>query len=139
MATELNPSPASTGKNQVQRAEERSPESDARPALLADRSFWGMTATQFLGAFNDNLYKQLMLLLAIRVQGNGKADDNQGIAMIVFCIPFLLFSGIAGFLSERISKRTIVVAAKAAEIGITLLGLAAFLSGSWRHCSRCCS
>jgi acyl-[acyl-carrier-protein]-phospholipid O-acyltransferase/long-chain-fatty-acid--[acyl-carrier-protein] ligase len=111
---------------------------DARPPLLRDRAFWGMTSAQFLGAFNDNLYKQLMLLLAIRVlPGNpggaqlAKADDVQGLAMAVFCVPFLLFSGFAGFLSERISKRTIVVGAKVAEIGITLLGMGAFLSGAW--------
>src|SRR3954452_8286149 len=34
------------------------------PALYHDKSFWGMAATQFLGAFNDNLFKQLILLLA---------------------------------------------------------------------------
>lgn len=33
--------------------------------LFQDRSFWGLTATQFLGAFNDNLFKQLVLLLAV--------------------------------------------------------------------------
>jgi acyl-[acyl-carrier-protein]-phospholipid O-acyltransferase/long-chain-fatty-acid--[acyl-carrier-protein] ligase len=38
---------------------------DDRPSLYADRSFWGMTITQFLGAFNDNLFKQLVLLLSI--------------------------------------------------------------------------
>lgn len=38
-----------------------------KSTLLTDRSFLGMTCTQFLGAFNDNLYKQLMLLLAIPV------------------------------------------------------------------------
>jgi acyl-[acyl-carrier-protein]-phospholipid O-acyltransferase/long-chain-fatty-acid--[acyl-carrier-protein] ligase len=34
------------------------------PPLNRDSSFWGMAATQFLGAFNDNLFKQLVLLLA---------------------------------------------------------------------------
>ena len=34
------------------------------PPLSRDASFWGMAATQFLGAFNDNLFKQLILLLA---------------------------------------------------------------------------
>ena len=29
-------------------------------SLWRDRAFWGVTLTQFLGAFNDNLYKQLM-------------------------------------------------------------------------------
>jgi hypothetical protein len=62
--------------------------------LTRDRSFFGITATQFLGAFNDNFYKQLMLLLAIPVVPG--ALDQQQVATIVFALPFVLFSGIAG-------------------------------------------
>src|SRR5437588_3629762 len=109
--------------------------------LFRDRSFWGMTATQFLGAFNDNLFKQLVLLLAVGtgttlvVSGVASPADRdaaragpdlQSLAMFCFALPFLLFSGIAGYLSERYSKRTIIVACKIAEIGIVLLGLTAF-------------
>ena len=88
-----------------------------------------MTATQFLGAFNDNLFKQLMLLLAIPVGAAAATKaDEQGFATMVFSLPFILFSGYAGFLSDRFSKRTVIVLAKVAEIGIMLLGVAAFLS-----------
>jgi acyl-[acyl-carrier-protein]-phospholipid O-acyltransferase/long-chain-fatty-acid--[acyl-carrier-protein] ligase len=101
-----------------------------RPPLLEDASFWGMTATQFLGAFNDNLIKQLALLIAAPAAvGMGvaaKEADEQPLAMALFSIPFLLFSSYAGFLSERNSKRTIIVLCKVAEIGIVLLGMAAF-------------
>lgn len=104
----------------------------SRPPLFSDKSFWGMTSTQFLGAFNDNLFKQLALLLAVRgaVQGVGGKDgaqDIQGLAMIFFSAPFLFFSGYAGFISERNSKRAVIVACKFAEIAIVLLGMAAFL------------
>jgi MFS family permease len=108
--------------------------------LFQDRSFWGMTATQFLGAFNDNLYKQLVLLLAVgavavpaaAAEGVRTAGpDLQSLAMFLFAMPFLLFSGFAGFLSERLSKRTVVVACKVAEIGIVLLGMLAF--ASWNY------
>src|SRR5438045_1164178 len=103
----------------------------AQSPLAADRSFWGMTATQFLGAFNDNLFKQLVLLLAVgtatTVVVSGVASpaereaarsgpDLQSLAMFCFALPFLLFSGIAGYLSERFSKRTVIVACKVAEI-----------------------
>ena len=109
--------------------------------LFQDASFWGMTATQFLGAFNDNLFKQLVLLLAVggtaaaaaaevaAAAGTAPAregPDIQSLAMFLFATPFLLFSGFAGYLSERYSKRTVVVACKVAEIGIVLLGMAAF-------------
>ena len=61
--------------------------------LMRDRSFYGITVTQFLGAFNDNFYKQLMLLLALPVAPG--ALDQQQIVTIVFALPFVLFSGIA--------------------------------------------
>lgn len=86
-----------------------------------------MTATQFLGAFNDNLFKQLMLLLAIPVGAAAALEqDRQAVATIVFALPFILFSGYAGFLSDRYSKRRVIVLSKAAEIVVMLLGLFAF-------------
>ncbi len=50
--------------------------------LMRDRSFYGITITQFLGAFNDNLFKQLMLLLAIPALPG--MPDQQQIATIIF-------------------------------------------------------
>lgn len=105
---------------------------DAQPELFLDRSFWGLMVTQFLGAFNDNLYKQLMLLLALPAAisagaGEAAADDVQGWATLVFATPFVLFSGFAGFLSDRFKKTPIIVFMKYAEIGIMALGLLAFL------------
>ncbi|MEO8499175.1 MAG: MFS transporter [Planctomycetota bacterium] len=100
-------------------------QADATP-LLANRSFLGMTATQFLGAFNDNLFKQLMLLLAIPVATSSFQQDRQAVATIVFALPFILFSGYAGYLSDRYSKRRVIVLSKVAEIVVMLLGLIAF-------------
>ena len=98
------------------------------PPLLRDRSFLGMMVTQFLGAFNDNLFKQLMLLLAIPVGAAAAVErDRQAIATIIFALPFILFSGYAGFLSDRFSKRRIIVLSKVAEIFVMALGLLAFL------------
>lgn len=102
------------------------------PPLSRDTSYWGMAATQFLGAFNDNLFKQLMLLLATPVAVFGAAaaaqqrPDRQSEAMIVFCSGFLFCSGIAGYLSDRNSKRTIIVLSKVAEIGVMLAGMIGF-------------
>ncbi len=99
--------------------------SPALPSLYADRSFWGMAVTQFLGAFNDNLFKQLILLLSITAaaNGNGEAlEDQQWLAMLVFAAPFLMFTGIAGYFSDKRGKRGIVVACKIAEIVVMFLG-----------------
>ncbi len=55
------------------------------------------------------------------------ALDQQQVATIAYALPFVLFSGLAGFLSDRYSKRMVIVVAKAAEIGIALLGMFGFL------------
>jgi MFS family permease len=103
---------------------------DRLPPLNRDTSFWGMAATQFLGAFNDNLFKQLVLLLATPTAAQlaaGTATDKQATAQIIFATAFLIFSGVAGYLSDRYRKRTVVVTAKVAEIVIMLLGFLGFL------------
>ncbi|MDZ4849327.1 MAG: MFS transporter [Pirellulaceae bacterium] len=108
---------------------------DNRPELLADRSFWGIATTQFLGAFNDNLFKQLILLLSvpavvvgIQQAANANAgDDVQGYATAIFSLPFVILSGFAGFLSDRYSKQQVIFISKVAEIAIMFLGMFAFL------------
>jgi acyl-[acyl-carrier-protein]-phospholipid O-acyltransferase/long-chain-fatty-acid--[acyl-carrier-protein] ligase len=91
--------------------------------------FHAFVATQFLGAFNDNLFKQLVLFLAASMLFPGQ--DVQGLAMAVFAIPFLLFSGLAGELSERFSKQRIMVLMKWAEVAIMAFGVLAFHLQNW--------
>ena len=83
-------------------------------------------ATQFLGAFNDNTYKQMVLLFGLWVMG----VDRQGLATVLFAVPFILFSGYAGQFSERYPKTRILRLAKLAEIGIMALGALGFFLGS---------
>jgi acyl-[acyl-carrier-protein]-phospholipid O-acyltransferase/long-chain-fatty-acid--[acyl-carrier-protein] ligase len=100
------------------------------PTLFRDRAFWGMTSTQFFGAFNDNLFKQLVMLICIDVEKlTGKDGAYQSAALAIFAIPFVLFSGFAGFVSDRVSKQRIVVTMKIAEIFIMLAGMTAFFLG----------
>jgi len=94
-------------------------------SLWRDSSFWGMTATQFLGAFNDNLYKEAALLVCVDVAPQG--EDYQKYAQAAFAIPFVLFSGFAGYLSDRTSKRRIVILCKIVEVAIVALGALAML------------
>ena len=116
-----------------------SPSSEDPPSIYRDRSFWGLTISQFLGAFNDNLFKQLVLLLCIDYSRQAAVaegldpslagDRYSSLAQAAFSVPWLLLSGIAGVMGDRVSKRTGVVRFKAAEILVMLAGLAAFLSG----------
>lgn len=102
---------------------------DQQPPLLQNNSFWGLAVAQFLGAFNDNLFKQIVMLIFVAVpMADGTERDMQWLATIVFSIPFVLLSGIAGYYSDRSSKSTVIFYCKAAEIGITLLGVATFLT-----------
>src|SRR5688572_25108911 len=101
---------------------------NAPPQPHGPRSFWHLVGAQFFGAFNDNLFKQIILFLAANLLFPG--EDKQGMASAVFALPFVLFSGLAGDLSERYSKRSIIVWAKVWEIGIMALGILAFL---WLH------
>jgi acyl-[acyl-carrier-protein]-phospholipid O-acyltransferase/long-chain-fatty-acid--[acyl-carrier-protein] ligase len=104
--------------------------SPSQPSWPRNRDFWGITATQFLGAFNDNVFKQLVLLLCIDIAQGDPSRDNQWLVQVLFAAPFILFSGFAGYLSDRYSKTRIVVLCKLAEIGIAVAGMAAFGVGS---------
>ncbi len=97
-------------------------------SIWQNKSFMAMAATQFLGAFNDNLFKQMVLLaclqLALREAGQ---DRFQWVANFAFSLPFVLLSGFAGFLSDRFSKQAISVLCKWAELGIMVLAIFIFM------------
>ena len=102
-------------------------------SLLASRRFAPLFVTQFLNAFNDNLYKTATLfLITFRLL----ADDPAGAAGLVsvaaglLMLPFLLFSGIAGTLADAVDKAAIARWVKTAEIGIMLLGALALHGNS---------
>ncbi|MFA5187482.1 MAG: hypothetical protein WC551_13465, partial [Patescibacteria group bacterium] len=77
--------------------------------VRARAKFVAMAATFSLGVFNDNFYKQAVLLLAV---GAGR-PDMQGYALALFTLPFIVFAAPAGWLADRFPKRTIVIGAKA--------------------------
>ncbi len=104
---------------------------DRSGSFVGNRSLRGLTISQFLGAFNDNLFKQLVLLLAARFLFPG--EDQQGLASAVFALPFVLFSGIAGNLSERVSKRSVIVVMKLAEMGVMLAAVAGLYLSGWEY------
>jgi MFS family permease len=97
--------------------------------LLRNVSFLGMTVAQFLGAFNDNLFKQVVLLQCIDHAVRGGAD-RQPWAQGLFALPFVLFSGFAGFLSDKFDKRVIVLTCKVAEVAIMAIGTFV-VAGEW--------
>ncbi|MCJ2188797.1 acyl-[ACP]--phospholipid O-acyltransferase [Novosphingobium beihaiensis] len=98
-------------------------------SLLAKRRFAPMFVVQFLGAFNDNLLKYAMLLLAnygILKDAPEQAGMLSVIATGLFMLPYFLFSALAGQVADRIDKATLVRWVKLAEVGIMGVALVGF-------------
>jgi acyl-[acyl-carrier-protein]-phospholipid O-acyltransferase/long-chain-fatty-acid--[acyl-carrier-protein] ligase len=85
--------------------------------------------TQFLGAFNDNLFKIVVSIMAVHLVAADRAGRELSIVSYVFIAPFLLFSGYAGDVADVYSKRTVLVVSKSLEIVAAGLGLVAFAFG----------
>src|ERR1051326_7696933 len=86
--------------------------------VLENSSFHAVLWTQFLGAFNDQLYQMLVLQAAV------DTASSTGVVQIVYLLPFLLFSGWSGHLADIVSKRRVLIGVKAFEI--VAMGLGAF-------------
>ncbi|MBX5461082.1 MAG: MFS transporter [Steroidobacteraceae bacterium] len=100
--------------------------------LLAQRRFLPFFGAQALGAFNDNVYRNVLVIL-IAFHGASAAslpgEVLTNLAGGVFILPFVLLSGLAGQIADRFDKSRIVQAVKASEILIMVLagaGLATF-------------
>jgi len=93
----------------------------------AGAPFAAMAGAYFLGVFNDNFYKQAILILAVAA---GRSE-MQGLAISVFTLPFLLFAAPAGWVADRFPKRRVVIAAKWAELAAMLVGAAGIARGRW--------
>jgi acyl-[acyl-carrier-protein]-phospholipid O-acyltransferase/long-chain-fatty-acid--[acyl-carrier-protein] ligase len=96
---------------------------------LKQRGLQPFLWTQFLGAFNDNLFKIVVSMLAVHAVAAARAGRELSIVSAVFILPFLLFSGYAGQLADVYSKRTVLVVSKSLEIVAAGLGLVAFAFG----------
>ena len=107
--------------------------SDTCPGTLKSRSYVGLLVAQFLACFNDQAIHYVAFFYAVDmlVRYIGlKHLDVKLLAVIVtscFIAPFLLFSPLAGVLSDKYSKRATIVFWKVAEVGIMGLVLAGFL------------
>lgn len=98
--------------------------------LLKEKRFGPLFGTQFLGAFNDNLYKNaLVVLLTFQAaQWTTIAPELLGnLAAGIFILPFFLFSATAGQLADKYDKATLARFSKLLEIlimGIAAVGFA---------------
>src|SRR3990167_6003193 len=95
-------------------------------SLLKTRRFLPLFITQFLGAFNDNLFKNALLFLIIYKLANLTSHGAQmleNLAGAIYILPFFLFSATAGQLAYKMEKSRLIVIIKLIEI--LLMGIAA--------------
>ncbi|HEV2594335.1 MAG TPA: MFS transporter [Sphingomicrobium sp.] len=92
--------------------------------LLRARRFVPLFATQFLGAFNDSLFKQAVVLFVTYQLYSNPAKEFQfsAIAQGLFILPFFLFSALSGQLADDHDKAKLIRIIKFAEIGIMVIG-----------------
>jgi 1-acyl-sn-glycerol-3-phosphate acyltransferase len=101
-------------------------------SLLTKRRFLPYFLTQALGAFNDNLYKNALLLL-IAFGGISAQSDSAlltNLAAGLFILPFFLFSPIAGQIADKFEKSKLIRWVKGLEVIIMGLAAAAIVMGN---------
>ena len=95
-------------------------------SLLGQRRFAPFFCTQALGAFNDNFYKNILVILVtydtVRYSGVDPIQLAQ-LAGGLFILPFVLFSGLAGQLADRYDRILVMRGVKIFEVAI--MGIAA--------------
>ena len=93
-----------------------------------ERGFWALIATQFQGAYSDNILRNLLLAMIIGMGlDKNHRDTFVSVVTFLFSMPFVLFSMTGGWLADRFSKRQVTIWTKIMEIGamtIATIGLA---------------
>jgi MFS family permease len=92
--------------------------------LLAQRRFLPFFGAQALGAFNDNIYKNALIILATYHAASYTTIDPKVLTNLaggLFIVPYVVFSGIAGQLADRYDKSLVLKIVKATEILIMAL------------------
>ena len=99
--------------------------------LLAERRFGPFFGVQFLGAMNDNVFKQaLVILLAYQTASftTLASDTLQNLAQALFVLPFFLFSATAGQIADKYEKSGLITVTVAIELACMALGAVGLLT-----------
>ncbi|MBF0416218.1 MAG: acyl-[ACP]--phospholipid O-acyltransferase [Magnetococcales bacterium] len=104
-------------------------------ALLQSRRLGPLFVTQFLGALNDNVFKNaLVMLITYRIADQAHLDGRILVSLAggLFILPFFLFSAVAGQLADKSEKSSLIQKIKLAEIAIMGLAILGFyLNNLW--------
>lgn len=98
--------------------------------LISQSKFQALFMVQFFGAFNDNLFKNaLVMLITYRIMVDSDAGLAITLAAGLFILPFFLFSPYGGYLADRWDKVWLMRKIKLAEVLIMLMASLALVSG----------
>lgn len=97
-------------------------------SLFTDRRFWPLFLTQALGALNDNIFRNALVLLILyriseQIDANGQILVT--VAAAIFIAPFFLFSALAGQIADKFEKSGLIRWIKLSEVVIMAAGAAA--------------
>ena len=99
--------------------------------LLGSKRFLPFFTSQLLGAFNDNLFKQaLILAILFKLSFNADRDLLINLSALLFILPFFLFSALGGQFGEKFDKDLLIRRIKLGEVAIMLLGALGLWLGS---------
>jgi acyl-[acyl-carrier-protein]-phospholipid O-acyltransferase/long-chain-fatty-acid--[acyl-carrier-protein] ligase len=97
----------------------------ASESARSERGFWALIATQFQGAYSDNILRNLLLAMVVGM-GLGKEERDTFVSIItfLFSVPFVVFSMTGGWLADHFSKRQVTIWTKVMEIGAMTIATA---------------
>ncbi|UJJ32076.1 MFS transporter [Halopseudomonas maritima] len=100
-------------------------------SLLGSKRFLPFFTSQLLGAFNDNLFKQaLILAILFKLSFSADRDLLINLSALLFILPFFLFSALGGQFGEKFDKDLLIRRIKLGEVAIMLLGALGLWLGS---------
>lgn len=100
--------------------------------LLKTRRFLPLLITFFLGAANDNFFRNAMVILILYRLSDAAGIDGKLLVTLaagIFILPFFLFSATAGQIADKHEKSRLIQWVKVAEIAIMVLGAAGLIIG----------
>ncbi|WP_201557898.1 MFS transporter [Psychrobacter sp. 72-O-c] len=98
--------------------------------LFKRRRFSAMFFTQFLGAFNDNIFKQALILVltyTAATQLGVEVSILNNLAAMLFILPYFLFSALAGQIADKFEKSKLTRFIKLLEIVIMVVAAVGFV------------
>ena len=103
----------------------------AGPEPFRKRGFWALFAAIFQEAFNDLAFRTLVTFFVLGIGlSQAQRDGLVSLTLLLFSLPFILFSMAGGYFADRYSKRSVTLWMKAVEVGSMSLGVVALAYGN---------